>query len=366
MAFALPTWREPAAILELADLGVAEREGVRRADIVERLSDLGTENVRFFDMPRIDISSSLVRRLVAAGRPIRYLVPDAVGGLRRARGAVPMTTHRSRPARRADRRLRGRQEGDRPGRARPARRPRLHRLLRHLHGQHRPPDQGDPRPHPRGPEEGARAAPAARRGARRVALDPHGLPRRGRPRLHARGARVLPARAALGRGAQARRRRVATIAPHVARRTLLLIGAGWRSSAGSSIAAIMLVERPRRRPRARGGARPARRLVVHRHGPVRVVAAPGQRHGRADGGGRVGVVRHRPERVRRRPPVHDRDRARRAVPRHPRAPAAGVPGGPGCARRPSARSSPRSTSSVTVLQVPSLLFEEPGRAAATC
>ena len=78
MAFALPTWREPAAILELATLGVAEREGVRRADIADRLSDLGTENVRFFDMPRIDVSSSLVRRLAAAGRPIRYLVPDAV------------------------------------------------------------------------------------------------------------------------------------------------------------------------------------------------------------------------------------------------------------------------------------------------
>jgi nicotinate-nucleotide adenylyltransferase len=80
MALSLPTWREPAAILELAELGVAEREGVRRADIAERLSELGTENVRFFDMPRIDVSSSLIRRLVAAGRPIRYLVPDPVAG----------------------------------------------------------------------------------------------------------------------------------------------------------------------------------------------------------------------------------------------------------------------------------------------
>ena len=31
MAHALPTWREPEAILALAELGVAEREGVRRA-----------------------------------------------------------------------------------------------------------------------------------------------------------------------------------------------------------------------------------------------------------------------------------------------------------------------------------------------
>jgi nicotinate-nucleotide adenylyltransferase len=86
MALSLPAWREPAAILSLATLGVAEREGVRRADIAERLADLGTENVRFFDMPRIDVSSSLIRRLVGLGRPIRYLVPDAVADYIAAEG----------------------------------------------------------------------------------------------------------------------------------------------------------------------------------------------------------------------------------------------------------------------------------------
>jgi nicotinate-nucleotide adenylyltransferase len=80
MAYSLPTWREPEAVLELAELGVAEREGVRRADIVERLASLrgAHERVRFFEMPRIDVSSSLIRRQVALGRPVRYLVPDAV------------------------------------------------------------------------------------------------------------------------------------------------------------------------------------------------------------------------------------------------------------------------------------------------
>ena len=78
MALSLPAWREPEAILELAELGVAEREGVRRTDIAERLAGLDLSRVRFFDMPRIDVSSSLIRRLAAGGRPIRYLVPDPV------------------------------------------------------------------------------------------------------------------------------------------------------------------------------------------------------------------------------------------------------------------------------------------------
>jgi nicotinate-nucleotide adenylyltransferase len=79
MAHSLPTWHDPEGILRLARLGVAERAEVRRADIAERLSGLaGSDHVAFFDMPRIDVASSDLRRRVAAGRSIRYLVPDAV------------------------------------------------------------------------------------------------------------------------------------------------------------------------------------------------------------------------------------------------------------------------------------------------
>jgi nicotinate-nucleotide adenylyltransferase len=80
MASSLPTWREPAEVVALARLAVAERKGAPRADILERLATIpgAVERVVFFDLPRIDFSSSLVRRRVAAGRPITYLVPDRV------------------------------------------------------------------------------------------------------------------------------------------------------------------------------------------------------------------------------------------------------------------------------------------------
>ena len=87
MAQSLPAWREPETILALARLAVAEREGVRREDIARRLESLHDgSRVVFFDMPRIDVSSSAIRRRVAEGRPIRYLVPDSVAAAIAERG----------------------------------------------------------------------------------------------------------------------------------------------------------------------------------------------------------------------------------------------------------------------------------------
>jgi nicotinate-nucleotide adenylyltransferase len=88
MARSLPSWREPERILSLATFAVAERAGAGRRDIAEQLRSLtgGEAEVQFFAMPRIDVSSSDLRRRVAEGRPIRYLVPDAVADEIEARG----------------------------------------------------------------------------------------------------------------------------------------------------------------------------------------------------------------------------------------------------------------------------------------
>ena len=87
VAQGLPTWKEPEGVLALATLAVAEREGIKRRDIAERVAEVrGTDGLVFFDMPRFDISSSAVRRRIREGRPIRYLVPDDVARVIGARG----------------------------------------------------------------------------------------------------------------------------------------------------------------------------------------------------------------------------------------------------------------------------------------
>jgi nicotinate-nucleotide adenylyltransferase len=87
MAASFPSWHEPETVLSLATLAVAERRGAKRDAIERALAPLaGAERVTYFDMPRIDISSSELRERVARRRPIRYLVPDAVADAIAAEG----------------------------------------------------------------------------------------------------------------------------------------------------------------------------------------------------------------------------------------------------------------------------------------
>lgn len=79
----LMTWREPRRVLELARVVVAPRDGFADAGpdfLAAHLSDVPdlADRATFLDGPRLRISASELRARAAAGRSLRYLVPDAV------------------------------------------------------------------------------------------------------------------------------------------------------------------------------------------------------------------------------------------------------------------------------------------------
>lgn len=79
VALGFAGWREPERVMTLATVAVAERPGTSRAAVEDVLRQLpGGERARFFDMPAIEISSTMLRDRARVGEPTRYLVPDAV------------------------------------------------------------------------------------------------------------------------------------------------------------------------------------------------------------------------------------------------------------------------------------------------
>jgi nicotinate-nucleotide adenylyltransferase len=67
-----PNWKSPGEVLELARLAVAARPGYSAA------AELGaSDRVLVFEIEPVDVSSTEVRRRVAAGEPIDHLVPEA-------------------------------------------------------------------------------------------------------------------------------------------------------------------------------------------------------------------------------------------------------------------------------------------------
>ncbi len=75
-----PAWRDPGRILDLARLAVVPRSGSDPLgpDWFAASFPGRGDRVRFLAGPLLPISGSVVRRRAAAGRSVRYLVPDAV------------------------------------------------------------------------------------------------------------------------------------------------------------------------------------------------------------------------------------------------------------------------------------------------
>jgi nicotinate-nucleotide adenylyltransferase len=86
-AVGLESWRDPERVVELASLAVARREGVSDAEVAAVMRSLGCEDrATLLEMPQFGVSSSAARERAKAGRPLRYLVPDAVAEFIEKRG----------------------------------------------------------------------------------------------------------------------------------------------------------------------------------------------------------------------------------------------------------------------------------------
>lgn len=83
------SWKDPARVLELSTFIAATRPGYdlsRLAELLEGLSSamagLPSEaRVKILEVPALAISSSMIRERLAAGKTVRYLVPDPVAHL---------------------------------------------------------------------------------------------------------------------------------------------------------------------------------------------------------------------------------------------------------------------------------------------
>jgi nicotinate-nucleotide adenylyltransferase len=79
----LPDWHDPPRLLSLARIAVVPRPGWDADRIHATARRVAPGRVDLLEAPQIDVSSTMVRRRLGEGGPVRYLVPHGVEPLLR-------------------------------------------------------------------------------------------------------------------------------------------------------------------------------------------------------------------------------------------------------------------------------------------
>lgn len=79
--FEIETWKNPAELMKNCIILVAVRDDYNEVQMNEQISYLQEKyhaEINLLETPRLDISSTDIRRKVAEGKSIRYMLPDSV------------------------------------------------------------------------------------------------------------------------------------------------------------------------------------------------------------------------------------------------------------------------------------------------
>lgn len=86
-ALGLPDWERVGRLLEEAAIAVAPRSGIDPLEVERTVKSVDAgARVSFFEMPRVDITATLIRERIEAGSPFEQLVPQRVSAVIRERG----------------------------------------------------------------------------------------------------------------------------------------------------------------------------------------------------------------------------------------------------------------------------------------
>ncbi len=89
-----PAWRSPEVIVKHAHLLATSRGGISGEEILAAAARIRREfgaKVQFFDTPKMEISSTEIRRRLAAHSSVKYLVPEAVERFLKEQGCYQKT-----------------------------------------------------------------------------------------------------------------------------------------------------------------------------------------------------------------------------------------------------------------------------------
>lgn len=86
-ALGLPGWERVEPLLEETGIAVAPRSGIDPSEVEETVRAIRPDaRISFFEMPRVDITATLIRERIESGSPFEQLVPQRVSAVIQERG----------------------------------------------------------------------------------------------------------------------------------------------------------------------------------------------------------------------------------------------------------------------------------------